>query len=251
MVRLTRRRLLAAGAAMAALGAAPVEAKESGGPLYLTIDTGWMNYAEKMAEILQKRRIVGTCFVANEATFRGDKTLDDSWGDFWRARAAEGFRFGSHTWRHWYFRGDVGVDKVRYVKWGNGESEDLDAAAVGRELHQPVERIKQLTGKDWLPLWRAPGGKTTARVIEMARQAGFRHQGWTDAGYLGDDLPSDKYPNQALLKRAMRDIKSGDVLLLHWGIHDRADKFINVLDDLLAGLQDKGFHFDHLPMKVT
>jgi len=231
MVRLTRRRLLAAGAAMAALGAAPVEAKESGGPLYLTIDTGWMNYAEKMAEILQKRRIVGTCFVANEATFRGDKTLDDSWGDFWR--------------------GDVGVDKVRYVKWGNGESEDLDAAAVGRELHQPVERIKQLTGKDWLPLWRAPGGKTTARVIEMARQAGFRHQGWTDAGYLGDDLPSDKYPNQALLKRAMRDIKSGDVLLLHWGIHDRADKFINVLDDLLAGLQDKGFHFDHLPMKVT
>lgn len=251
MAKLTRRRLLAAGAAMAAIGVQPSAAKMEGGPLYLTIDTGWMDYAEQMAEILHRRKVVGTCFVADEATFRGDKTLDDSWGDFWRARAKEGFRFGSHTWRHWYFRGDVGADKVKYVQWGNGGSEELDAIGLSHELHLPVERIKQLTGQDWLPLWRAPGGKTTERVIEMARAAGFQHQGWSEAGFLGDELPSDKYPNKTLLKRALRDIKSGDVLLLHWGIRDREDKFVNVLDELIAGLLEKGFHFDHLPTKLT
>jgi len=249
---LTRRGFITAGAAAAVtMTAQPSEATVTGGPLYLTIDTGWMNYAEQMAEILHKRKVTGTCFVANEATYRGDKTLDDGWGDFWRARAKEGFRFGSHTWRHWYFRGDVGADKVKYVKWGNEESEELDAAGVSHELHQPVERIRQLTGQDWLPLWRAPGGKTTERVIDFARRAGFRHQGWTDAGFLGDELPSDKFPNKELLKRALHNIKSGDVLLLHWGIRDREDKFVNVLDELLAGLQDKGFHFEHLPTQTT
>lgn len=252
MFKLTRRGFLAAGAAAAAvMKAQPSEATVTGGPLYLTIDTGWMNYAEQMAEILQKRKVTGTCFVANEATYRGDMTLDDAWGDFWRARAKDGFRFGSHTWRHWYFRGDVGADKVKYVKWGNAEHEELDVAGVSHELHQPVERIKHLTGQDWLPLWRAPGGKTTERVLDFARKAGFRHQGWTDAGFLGDELPSDKFPNKELLKRALHNIRSGDVLLLHWGIRDREDKFVNVLDELLAGLQEKGFHFDHLPTKAT
>jgi peptidoglycan/xylan/chitin deacetylase (PgdA/CDA1 family) len=254
MFKLTRRHFLAAGAASVGVastvaGGKSSEANVGGGPIYLTIDTGWMNYAEKMAEILHQRKVVGTCFVANEATYRGDKTLDDGWADFWRQRAAEGFRFGSHTWRHWYFRGDVGADKVRYVQWGNAQSEELDAAGVSHELHQPVERIKQLTGQDWLPLWRAPGGKTTKRVLDFAAQAGFHHQGWTEAGFLGDELPSDKYPNKELLKRALHNIRAGDVLLLHWGIRDREDKFVNVLDDLLAGLQDKGFTFEHLPAK--
>jgi len=255
MSKLTRRHFLAATAAtMAAgttLGATASDAAASGGPIYLTIDTGWMNYAEQMAEILHKHKVVGTCFVANEATYRGDKTLDDSWADFWRARAAEGFRFGSHTWRHWYFRGDVGADKVKYVEWGNAHSEELDAAGVSKELHMPVERIRQLTGHDWLPLWRAPGGKTTERVMDFARRAGFRHQGWTEAGFLGDELPSDKYPNKMLLNRALKNIRSGDVLLLHWGIHDRQDKFVNVLDELLGGLLEKGFRFEHLPTQLT
>lgn len=251
MFKLTRRRLLAAGTAATLLSARQSEATVTGGPLYMTIDTGWMNYAEKMAEILKRHKVIGTCFVANESTYRGDKTLDDSWGDFWRARAADGFRFASHTWRHWYFRGDVGADKVKYVKWGDGESDELDAAGVSRELYLPVERIKRLTGQDWLPLWRAPGGKTTTRVLEMAQRAGFRHQGWSEAGFLGDELPSDKYPNKELLQRALHNIKSGDVLLLHWGIRDRQDKFVNVLDDLLAGLLEKGFHFDYLPTRLT
>ena len=38
----------------------------------------------------------------------------------------EGHAFGSHTWRHWYFRGERD-GKVRYVPWGGKEQETLKA----------------------------------------------------------------------------------------------------------------------------
>lgn len=85
--------------------------------------------------------------------------------------------------------------------------------------------------------------------MNQAAKAGFHRQGWTQAGLPGDELPSDKYPDKELLKRALYNIRAGDVLLLQWGLRDREDKFVNVLDELLAGPQDKGFRFEYLPAR--
>ncbi|NCA02927.1 MAG: peptidase A8, partial [Sphingomonadaceae bacterium] len=68
----------------------------SAGTLYLTIDTGWGREAERIAEILRRRDIKATLFVAHEPTHRGDRSLDPAWANFWRARAAEGHVFASH-----------------------------------------------------------------------------------------------------------------------------------------------------------
>jgi peptidoglycan/xylan/chitin deacetylase (PgdA/CDA1 family) len=212
--------------------------------LYLTIDTGSMRDGEHIAEVLNKRGVKATFFLANEKTVKGDKSLDDGWAPFWKARVAEGHAFGSHTLRHWYLREDRPDGTIRYQGKGKGQVEYLTQAAFCAELKAPAERLKAMTGATMSPLWRAPGGKTTPRALEWAKTCGFpEHVGWSSAGFLGDELPSDKYPNKLLLERALANIKGGDILLMHTGIWSRAENFTEILDPLIAGLQKKGFCF--------
>jgi hypothetical protein len=86
--------------------------------------------------------------------------------------------------------------------------------------------------------------------MEAAAGCGFRHVHWADAGFLGDELPSDKFPNDRLLAQALSRIRSGDILMAHLGIWSRKDPFAPMLDPLIAGLRKKGLCFatlDHHP----
>jgi peptidoglycan/xylan/chitin deacetylase (PgdA/CDA1 family) len=215
--------------------------------VYLTIDTGHMEPAEAMAAILRKHDVKATFFLANEKTKRGDTSLDASWAPFWKQLAAEGHAFGSHTWRHWYVRGDAPGGKVSYVPWAAKQGEALDREAFCQELRKPEEAFKAMTGRGFDGLWRAPGGKTTPRAIDFAKSCGYTHVGWSPAGFSGDELPSDKFPGEALIARQLRDIRDGDVLLWHLGIWSRPLPLWPKLDELIAGLKDKGFCFARIP----
>jgi len=125
-----RRAILASAALALALWARTGLACK--GTLYLTIDTGSMSQAETVARILARHEVKATFFLANEKTVRGDFALDPAWGEYWRARVAEGHAFGSHTWHHGYFRGDLPDGRVRYAY--GGATEALDAAGVCAEL---------------------------------------------------------------------------------------------------------------------
>ena len=95
-----------------------------------------------------------------------------------------------------------------------------------------------------MPLYRAPGGKTSPALIAAAQSCGYQHVGWSPAGFLGDELPSDKYPNAQLLDKALKTIRPGDVLLAHLGIWDRKDPWAPaVLQPLIQGLKAQGFCF--------
>jgi peptidoglycan/xylan/chitin deacetylase (PgdA/CDA1 family) len=239
----TRRGLLLAALPLPALAQAP-----RGGTLYLTIDTGWSREAERIAEILARRGVRATLFVADEPSFRGDRTLDESWAPFWRARAAEGHVFASHTWRHWYFRGDPSPGRVRYVPRQGAGAETLDGAALCAELARPIERLRAMVpAAAVLPLWRAPGGIVTPNAVAMAAACGLRHQGWTANGFLGDELSVQQASNRALLERNLARIRDGEVLVMHWGVRSRTEPFALILDELIAGLQSRGFAFATLP----
>jgi peptidoglycan/xylan/chitin deacetylase (PgdA/CDA1 family) len=230
--------LLAAGAAAGAAAAA-----ECKGKVFLTIDTGNMEPAEAIAAILRKHEVKATFFVANEPTKRGDMSLDPAWGSFWRARVAEGHAFGNHTWRHWYLRRDVGADKVAYVS-RDGQTELLDQTAFCAELKRADDAFAAMTGRRLDPIWRAPGGRTTPRALKFARACGYpRHVHWAKAGFLGDELPSERYPNKLLLERALENVKAGDILMMHLGIWSRKDPFWPQLDPLIAGLKARGLCF--------
>jgi peptidoglycan/xylan/chitin deacetylase (PgdA/CDA1 family) len=231
-----------AGSVIAALLlAVPAAAADCKGTLYLTIDTGSMSQAELIARTLDRHGVKATFFVANERTVNGDHSLDPAWGAYWRARAAEGHAFGSHTWDHGYFRGDLPGGKVRYVV--AGKARELDAAGVCAELKRSEARFRELTGRGYDPIWRAPGGYTTPNAIAAARACGFEHVHWAPAGFLGDELPSDKYPNDVLLKRALANLRDGDVMVMHTGIWSRKEPFAPMLEPLLAGLKAKGYCF--------
>lgn len=224
------------------------------GNVYLTLDTGNMQPAEVMAAVLKKYDIKATYFLANEKTSRGDTSLDPSWAAFWKARAAEGHAFGSHTWRHWIFRRDLGADKVSYVPAGGTSGEPLDATGVCTELKQSEAVFKAMTGRGFDGIWRAPGGKLTPNVSRFANACGFKHVPWTPAGFSGDELPSEKFPSDHLIKTQLRDIKDGDILLWHLGIWSRKDPLYLRFDELISGLRAKGLCFaritDHPQWKM-
>ena len=220
------------------------------GTLYLTIDTGSMSQAELIAQTLKKHAVKATFFLANEKTVNGDTSLGDAWIPYWRARLAEGHAFGTHTFDHTYWKGDLPNNKVRVrPQFGTQAGQVLEWGEAGYcgELKRVDTWFKNATGSALQPLWRAPGGHTSARTLQWGKTCGYTHTGWAPAGFLGDELPSDKYPNDMLLQRALATLKHGDIMMMHTGIWSRKQAFAPMLDPLLAGLKAKGFCFATLP----
>ncbi len=233
--------------ALAAAPAAPAPAGGCTGTVFLTIDTGHMEPAEKMADILDRHGVKATFFVANQKTRRGDGSLEPSWAPFWKRLADAGHAFGSHTWRHWSFQGDTADGRVRYVERGTGKVELLDEKGLCAELRKPEEAFRAMTGRGFDPYWRAPGGKLTERTLRFASQCGFTHVPWTPAGFSGDELPSDRFPSDKLIAAQLRDIKDRDILVWHLGIWSRQDPLWPRLDGLIGGLQKRGLCFARIP----
>ena len=239
------KRLLAG--AMIILHSVGADAASCAGTVYLTIDTGNMQPAEEMAAVLNKHGVKATFFLANEKTTRGDTSMAPSWTAFWKARADEGHAFGSHTWRHWVFKRDVGTGKVSYVPAGGESGLTLDEAGVCAELKHSETAFKAMTGRGFDGIWRAPGGKLTPNVVRFAEACGYKHVPWSPAGFSGDELPSEKFPSDKLIKTQIRNIKDGDILLWHLGIWSRKDPLYLRFDELISGLKDKGLCFARIP----
>jgi peptidoglycan/xylan/chitin deacetylase (PgdA/CDA1 family) len=83
-------------------------------PVYLTLDTGHMDIAPLVADVLNRQAVKVTFFAANERTKQGDGSLGDYWAPWWRARAGEGHEFASHTFDHAYWRADLQAPEPRF-----------------------------------------------------------------------------------------------------------------------------------------
>ncbi len=236
--------LWAGGCALAPGGAA---AK----PLYLTFDTGHMAVAPLIANVLKKNDVQVTFFAAQERTQSGNGSLGSDWASWWKARAAEGHEFASHTYDHTYWRADV-TAKNQPVRFRvrpsagpqEGQEQVVTAAQYCEEIHKSELRLQEITGQKTLPLFRAPGGKTSPELLKAARNCGYAHVAWAPAGFLGDELPSDRFPNAQLLEKALKNIQTGDILVAHLGIWSRQDPWAPaVLEPLIVGLKARGFCF--------
>jgi peptidoglycan/xylan/chitin deacetylase (PgdA/CDA1 family) len=175
--------------------------------VYLTLDTGAMHQADNIAAILNKHQVKATFFLANEKTYRGDYALDASWGDYWRARVAEGHAFGSHTFDHVYFKTSAATASPADLKlkpaalhmarpqFGSlaGRTVYWRDDQVCAELDRVNSRFQEITGHSLKGLWRAPGGRAPAGVMAAGRACGYQHVFWAPAGFLGDELPSESF----------------------------------------------------------
>jgi len=216
--------------------------------VYLTFDTGNMSVAQYVADTLRKHQVKATFFLANEKTNRDDMALDDSWKNFWRTLQQEGHSFGSHTMHHAYFQkdGKSQGEVILKPQFGPraGKAYVANQFEVCDEIKMVDQRFYELTGANLKKIWRAPGGKTSPRFIQMGNACGFKHVGWASTGFLGDELSSAQYPNERLLKKSLGEIKDGDITMAHLGIWSRKDPWaLGVLDPLIVGLKAQGFCF--------
>jgi peptidoglycan/xylan/chitin deacetylase (PgdA/CDA1 family) len=215
-------------------------------PVYLTLDTGHMGVAPLVADVLKRQHVLVTFFLANEKTLSNGSSLDDEWAPWWKARAAEGHVFGSHTYDHVYWTADVaGGFRIKPGAGpANGQAQTWSPAQYCAELQRSADRFQAMTGQPMSHLFRAPGGKTSPKLLAAAKACGWTHVPWSAAGFLGDELSSSSHPNAKLLQQALRDIRSGDVLLAHLGIWSRQDPWAPaVLEPLIVGLKERGFCF--------
>ena len=216
-------------------------------PVYLTFDTGHMQIAPFVAEVLTRQQVRATFFLANEPTRTGGTSLDEVWAPWWKTLVGQGHAFGSHTFDHVYWLGDMADGRFLMRPSAGpqpGKSFIWTGAQYCEELGRPAKRFEDMTGQKILPLFRAAGGKTSPALLRAAQECGYEHVSWASAGFLGDELPSDQYPNALLFERALRNIRSGDILVAHLGIWSRQDPWAPaVLEPLIEGLKKKGFCF--------
>lgn len=221
-------------------------------PVFLTFDTGHMGVAPLVADTLRRYHARATFFLANEPTLTGGTSLDDQWAPWWRERAAEGHDFGAHTWDHDIFLEDLPAADGKPARFKVRTQAGVQPPVVREltpeqycdSLKRVAARFLEMTGRPLDPIFRAPAGRTSPALLRAAKACGFSHVGWSTAGFLGDELPSQKFPNAQLLEKALRDIKPGDILLAHLGIWQRQEPWAPaVLDPLLAGLTARGLCF--------
>jgi len=219
-------------------------------PVYLTFDTGHMGVAPLISQVLQKHQVPVTYFAAHEKTQEGDGSLGQHWSAWWKAQAVNGHDFASHTYDHAYWRADIDSQNFT-IRPSSGEQvgQNLSwrAADYCANLKKASDRLEVMTGRKALPLFRAPGGKTSPALLQAAKDCGYTHVGWSPAGFLGDELSSQTHPNQKLLASALKNIRGGDILMAHLGIWSRQDPWAPaVLEPLVLGLKEKGFCFASL-----
>lgn len=236
-----------------AAGPALAQPQACAKPVYLTFDTGHMGVAPLIAQTLKRFDAKATFFLAHEPTRSGGWTLDEEWAPWWRERAAEGHDFGAHTWHHDSWVADLpapGQSEATRFRFSTAAGiqkpvrQELSAEQYCASLKQVSARFAEMTGQTMGPIFRAPGGKTSPALLAAAQKCGYVHVGWSAAGFLGDELSSQQYPNAMLLERALKNIRPGDILMAHLGIWSRQDPWAPaVLAPLLQGLKDRGMCF--------
>lgn len=248
--RRSARKYLVSSLALAAVVATAQPSCDK--PVYLTFDTGHMGVAPLIAETLKRHHARATFFIASEPTLTGGTTLDETWAPWWRERVAEGHDFGSHTWDHDIFMEDLPDAEGKVTRFKVRAQagvqrpvlKELSAEQYCAEISKVGERFKAITGRDLSPIFRAPAGRTSPALLNAAKACGFTHVGWSRAGFLGDELPSQSFPNAQLLEKALRDIRPGDILIAHLGIWQRQDPWAPaVLEPLMTGLEQRGLCF--------
>lgn len=212
-------------------------------PVYLTLDTGNMSTAEQIAKTLKQKNVHATFFLANNPTASGGNALTEYWSGYWQARVSEGHEFGNHTWSHYFARKDNDDGSLTAYSTG-GSLIKLNKESFCAELSQVKSAFYELTRHQINNIWRAPAGRTTRNSVQWAADCGYPvHVGWSTAGYIRDDLPSEQYTNQKLLDKASSLIQKGDVILMHLGVWKRKDQAAVILPDLIDNLRARGFCF--------
>ena len=233
------------GAALAQSAAVPPAACDK--PVYLTFDTGSMDVAPLVAVVLQRQKVRATFFAGMNPTPTGD-SLDASWANWWKARAAEGHVFAPRTRDEVVWVGDANARGAQFIvrpKQGAfaGRTFTWPAAKYCENITTTADRLAYVTGERPLPLYRAAGGKISPRLQAAVKACGYVQVGGEPPGFLGGP-PGTKDPTDAQITQAVDRVRAGDVVAVPLTGWSRQVPQVPLgLDKWIAGLKAQGFCF--------
>jgi peptidoglycan/xylan/chitin deacetylase (PgdA/CDA1 family) len=207
-----------------------------------------MDFAPRIAEVLRRQQVRATFWASNQDSKNGEGSLGNQWATWWKVLADQGHDFASHTYDHVYWRSDLPGYKTAFrVKPTSGayagREFTFDAPKYCEQIEHAARRMEDFTGKKSLPLFHAPGGYTSPKLLAAASACGYAHVGIARAGELA---------NGTQLKAALADIHRGDVLLVDLKTLSGTEPWaIANLEPLLAGLKGRGLCFETLRVHPT
>ncbi|HLB37415.1 MAG TPA: polysaccharide deacetylase family protein [Gemmatimonadales bacterium] len=145
------------------------------------------------------------------------------------------FEVGNHTMHH-----------CNLVSGGGGSPTTAPCATGGApsaqfikdELTDAAAILKQLSGQDPVPYWRAPYGSINSAVLSAAASVGYTKTFMWDIDTIdwkpiGDGGPTAQQIATKVISRAV----DGSIVLMHLGGYETLD----ALEIMVPGLRDRGF----------
>ena len=190
--------------------------------LALTYDDGPNDpYTWRMMEVLEHHGVKATFFLLGR--FVQERP------DMARALVAAGHSIGNHTWDH---------PNLVFAS----------SVEVRRQLQQTRQAILDATGLD-TRLFRPPFGSRRPASLRAAQSVGFQPVMWTVTCY---DWKA-KSAGQ-IVAHAERQIRGGDVILLHDGEYHRIggdrSRSVEATDRILSRYKSEGYEFVTIPQMM-
>lgn len=180
---------------------------EKANKVTLMINVYWgTEYIDDMLETLKAHDVKTTFFVGGTWAVKESETLKKIYD--------AGHEIGNHGYYH-------------------ENQATISAKKNYEEILNTHNLVKQILGIE-MNLFAPPSGSYSKKTVEIASELGYKTVMWSD----GRDTVDWRYKNnpQEVLKRALKNLKSGDFILMHPTQATR-----DVLDEIITQIQAKGF----------
>lgn len=184
-------------------GAEPYYSGVSDSSVSLMVNVYWgTEYVAPMLEIFARHDVKTTFFVGGSWVAGNEQTL--------KAIVAAGHEIGNHGYYH-------------------KDHKKLDAAYNRKEIASAHDAVKAATGID-MTLFAPPSGAFGTATLAAASELGYRTVMWTR-----DTIDWRDHDSELIYKRAVKNIKGGDLILMH-----PTECTLNALERILTAIEDAG-----------
>lgn len=179
--------------------------------IYLTFDCGYENgYTEQMLDTLKKHN-AKACFFVTQTYIRDNVELV-------KRMKEEGHQVGNHTVTHPSMPG-ISVEKQK------------------EELQTCADYMKEATGYRMDPYFRPPSGEYSERVLQLAKDMGYKTIFWSMA-YLDYDV-NNQPGKDYVIEHFDKYYHNGAIPLMH----NVSESNAQALDTVLSNLTELGYRF--------
>ena len=188
---------------VSASGRQPIYSGKSATKVSLMVNVYWgTEFIAPMLDIFKRYNVKTTFFVGGSWVVANPDTL--------KQIADDGHEIGNHGYYH-------------------KDHKKLDAAYNRKEITSAHDAVKDVLGID-MNLFAPPSGSFGETALAVAEELGYRSVMWTR-----DTIDWRDHDSELIYKRAVKNIKGGDLILMH-----PTDSTAKALEKILQAISEAG-----------